>query len=173
MRKTLTRNPNYEIDNLGNIYSKTRNKKLTPKQNWDGYQRIQLWSHGKCNFVSLHTLIAEEFCEKPITTDRLVVNHKNLDKSDNRAENLEWITQKENIAHAMKNGHFGGIEATKKRLTLYSIHKGFIAEYESASELCRNHDFSHSQVCRLRRDPFTKTGQRSLMKNEYYVEDKS
>lgn len=173
MRKTLTRNPNYEVDDLGNIYSKKRNKKLSPKNNWDNYQRIQLWDNGTVKYVSIHILIAEEFCDKPATTDRLVVNHKNLNKGDNRACNLEWITQKENIAHAIKNGAYGAIEAVKKPLLLYSIHDGLIGEFESAKVLCDQYGFTHSNVCSMRRNPTTTLGKQRLLRKEYYVEDKS
>lgn len=101
MKKTLTRNPSYSVDEQGNVYNK-RGKLLSPKKNWDGYERIQLWSKCRNEFVSIHILIAEAFVPNP--NGYRVVNHKNGIKNDNRAENLEWCTQQQNIRHAWDTG---------------------------------------------------------------------
>ncbi len=100
--RILERNPNYAVSKDGRVLSIRRRKVLTPKQNWDGYQRVQLWDRGKCEFVSIHRLIAEAFLSNP--EKKPLINHKNGDKSDNRIENLEWCTQQENIAHAWESG---------------------------------------------------------------------
>lgn len=47
-----------------------------------------------------HRLLAEVFIPKNCVNVELVVNHKNGIKGDDRLENLEWCTQKENIEHA-------------------------------------------------------------------------
>lgn len=104
---TYPNNPDYLVDRAGNVYSlKCRQfpvpHKLTGKLNHDGYLRIQIWKDNKCRFVSVHRIIAETFIPNP--NNKPFVNHINGDKSDNRVENLEWVTQKENIAHAWKNG---------------------------------------------------------------------
>ena len=68
-------------------------KSLTPK----GYLRIRL--EDKTSFV--HTHIAYAFLgPKPA---ELQVNHKNGIKTDNRAINLEYVTNYENRQHAVKN----------------------------------------------------------------------
>jgi hypothetical protein len=92
----------YAVSRDGLVFSIRQVRRLTPKQNWDGYQRVQLYDHGKCEFVGIHRLIAETFLPNP--ENKPFVNHKNGDKSDNRSENLEWCTQKENIRHAWDNG---------------------------------------------------------------------
>ena len=51
--------------------------------------------------VPTHRVIAELFLGGP---EKETVNHKNGIKTDNRAENLEWATQRENNAHAVKTG---------------------------------------------------------------------
>lgn len=100
--KILDRNPLYAVDETGLVYSLRKGKSLTPKQNWDGYLRVQLYNHGDCEFVGIHRLVAEAFIPNP--DNKPFVNHINGDKSDNRAANLEWCTQQENIAHAWETG---------------------------------------------------------------------
>lgn len=100
--KELKRNPNYLIDEYGNIYSKRFKKLLNPKHNHDGYLRIQIWKNNKCEFVSVHRLVAETFIENPL--NKPFVNHKDGNKQNNHVSNLEWCTQKENIKHAWSNG---------------------------------------------------------------------
>lgn len=59
-----------------------------------GYLAVFLYKDGERIQVSVHRLVAEAFCEKKQGATE--VNHKNEIKTDNRAENLEWVTHKEN-----------------------------------------------------------------------------
>jgi len=63
-----------------------------------GYLRTSFSHHRKKEFVSVHRLVAKNF----IPNDDVLkneVNHKNGIKTDNRAENLEWVTKSENLLH--------------------------------------------------------------------------
>lgn len=67
-----------------------------------GYFYVQLWSGNKTRLFRLHRIVAEAFIGHP--PSGTVVNHKDGDKSNNRADNLEYVTQKENIRHAISTG---------------------------------------------------------------------
>ena len=63
-----------------------------------GYPQIALCRNGKYARRPVHRLVWEAF-NGPIA-GRLEVNHKNLDRADNRLENLELLTHQENVKHA-------------------------------------------------------------------------
>jgi len=67
-----------------------------------GYAKVCLSKNGVHKYPHVHTLVANAFCNKPEGAE--VVDHINENKSDNRASNLEWVTQKENVQRAWKTG---------------------------------------------------------------------
>lgn len=68
----------------------------------DGYLKTILTNQfGKTCDERIHRLVALAFCDKP--ENHNVVNHKNMVKNDNRAENLEWSTVQKNTKHAYDN----------------------------------------------------------------------
>lgn len=88
---------NYLINKNGDIYS-IKNKRLLKKTcNPNGYIYYNLNNKS----ILAHRIVAFTFIEN---TDKSKdqVNHIDGDKTNNRVENLEWVTSKENINHAMK-----------------------------------------------------------------------
>ncbi len=150
-KKEYPFNKNYIVYDDGRIFSKRYKKFLIPKENWDGYHRIQIWEHNKCKYVSWHRIIAETFIPNP--NNYKVVNHLNGNKQDNRVENLEWCTQQENIRHAWKTGlsHSQINGKLSKKVDQFDLDDNYLKTWESQMEVERQLHVPHeivSNACR-------------------------
>jgi hypothetical protein len=94
----------YEVSDQGRVLSKRTNLFLKPNIMNHGYACVHLYSGGKQSRVvkTIHQLVALAFI--PNSYNCREVNHKNFLRRDNRVENLEWVTRKENVAHALAAG---------------------------------------------------------------------
>ena len=86
----------------GSYLTKERQLKITADT--EGYARITLYSRNPKDKIRdyLHRAVAEVFVANP--ENKPQVNHRDGDKLNNAAYNLEWATCKENINHAHENG---------------------------------------------------------------------
>lgn len=97
----------YEASSHGRIRSLHRTRRHRAKSEFvaqcdlRGYKTCVLSKNGKRGTKMVHRLIAMTFLGMPEDSKK-TVNHKDLDKANNRPENLEWLTLKENIRHASK-----------------------------------------------------------------------
>lgn len=87
----------YAVNTSGQIYSYRSSRFLSPYRDTGGYYRVDL----KDRAYYVHRIVAEAFLPNPNNVPE--VNHLNLDKSDNRLCNLEWVSHLENIEHYWKH----------------------------------------------------------------------
>lgn len=96
--------PGYHISNLGRLKGRS-GKILKTKPNHNGYHTMCLKPNGrkgKCECIRIHILVAKAFIPNP--DNKPQVNHIDGNKNNNRADNLEWCTNQENMIHAYRHG---------------------------------------------------------------------
>lgn len=159
----------YEVSNLGNVRGVNRvhfrrdtsgreypvhvpSRLLRKKDNTNGYYRVTLSKDNHTKQVFVHRLVAEAFVQK--TPDCDYVDHINADRHDNRASNLQWISQGDNIHYSYVRGN---------RVPIFQLHPDFIEKanvaakkpvirddgvvFQSVTEAAKAMGVSHGCVC--------------------------
>lgn len=105
----------------GRIYSLRAGRYLTPVVQKSGYCHVTLSQDGKKSNFLVHRLIAIAFIPNP--DEKPTVNHKDGNKQNNSLGNLEWMTQKEQIHHALLTGLMGGTRNPDRALDDEQAHQ--------------------------------------------------
>lgn len=102
------------VSDQGRIKSLLRDGRiLKTSMDKKGYVRLRVTLDRKKYAFKVHRLVAKAFIENP--EEKLQVNHINGNKTDNRAINLEWVSNAENAHHAIQSGLWKNVFETSRR----------------------------------------------------------
>lgn len=128
----------YRVSSDGQVWSCRSSKVLKLRETKAGYFRAHLSKGGCAKDLAIHRLVATAFLPNPHNLPQ--VNHKDENKANNRAENLEWCTLRDNINHGTC------IERThqKQRKKVECVETGEI--YDSVTDVHKKHGHSLSFI---------------------------
>lgn len=89
----------YTVSNDGIVYSK-KGVPLVPKVMRKGYLRVRVYKGGRKHWLVIHQAVARAFIPNPNKYN--CINHKDENKTNNRAGNLEWCTLAYNLGYGSK-----------------------------------------------------------------------
>ena len=91
---------NYVIREDGTVWNLKTNRQVNGTLERNEYHSVQIVVNGKRKSIMTHRLVAEAFCENPNNYN--IVHHKDGDKHNDKANNLEWVSAKKNSQEAKK-----------------------------------------------------------------------
>lgn len=95
-------NGEYLASSKGRIKTAKSGRILSPCVDNHGYLRVALFKADRNRRFKVHRLVASAF--HGAAESSMEVNHIDGNKKNNRPENLEWVTPKENVSHAIRTG---------------------------------------------------------------------
>lgn len=124
-----------------------------------GYEELKLCVNNKITHKTIHRLVAESFVPNP--NNEPVVHHKDNNQKNNHHSNLEWTTQKKNIAYS-----YDLMSPTRnfKKCELHHVSNGFIKSFDDKGSACiyANEKFGCSKTSLMK---YLITGEYKLVLN--------
>lgn len=140
-------NGQYKVSNQGRVMTTKTGRILTPVVDARGYERVCLFKADRDHRYKVHRLVAIAFLTNPKGKEQ--VNHKDGNKRNNCVDNLEWVTNEENMHHSRINGLHDGhrrfCESKKKRIVAIHIESGEETIYDSILSAKKAIGTSHIQ----------------------------
>ena len=134
------------IQKKGETVAFYKTKLISTYKDSTGYLVVSVRDkNGNIYRKKVHRLVAEAFIPNP--NNLPVVNHKDEDKTNNRIDNLEWCTSKENANHGTRNSRIQ--KALSNRVAQYTVDGQLIKVWNSMSEAAKH--FGASTTTYIRR----------------------
>jgi hypothetical protein len=127
-----------KLVNYGNVYSLINNVQLKGVNNGNGYLRVKLNER----LFYIHRLVAMAFIPNPKCYKE--INHKDENKLNNNADNLEWFSHKYNMKFGTRNKR--AIDNTKKSVIQYTMSGKYVCSYNSIVEAAGKMSISKGNI---------------------------
>lgn len=105
----------YEVSNMGRIRNSKTGRLRKLRDNKKGYLHVCLHKNRKLKWMTIHKLVGLMFIENDDPVNKTQLNHINEIRTDNRAENLQWVTPKQNCNHGTRNKRISMSRKNKKQ----------------------------------------------------------
>lgn len=152
----------YQVSNLGRVRSLgngssnvSKERIMKPYKEKKGYLRVRLCKNGKYKHFLIHRLVANAFIPNP--NNKPFIDHIDTNPSNNKVDNLRWVTNKENcnnpltINHLIENSGLknmkGKLNHLSKPILQFSIDGEFIRKWDSAADITRELGISNGNIC--------------------------
>lgn len=144
---------NYMVSNLGRVKSLNYNhtgkeQVLKPLKHNKNYLMVILYKNGKYKNFKVHRLVAKTFLPNP--DNKPCIDHINTNRSDNRVDNLRWVTQKENnnnpLTKEKQVGKIGKLSPNHKPILQFNLNGNFIRRWDCAYDVQMELGFNQSNI---------------------------
>jgi hypothetical protein len=151
--------PAYDVSNRGRVRSYYRRGRgahiadtpqriLKPVPLTTGYLSVGLRKNGELTTTRIHKMVALAFL--PLADSSLQLNHKDGNKSNNTAENLEWVTARQNVRHYL-NVLGGAIANNFKEQQGEKNHQAKLTDSQAVTirALYSTGEYSHREIAKM------------------------
>jgi hypothetical protein len=164
----------YQVSDLGRVRSvdrvvvgrfgdyKAKGRVLAQKDNGYGYLRVVLAKNGRMSNKYVHRLVASTFIGNPLNLEE--VNHKDENKSNNKADNLEWCTSSYNINYGERSKK--AVETKNRRKSIgaeravlkLSKNGDVLEEYKSVKSAAQKNGVFRANINKCCNGQYSQTG---------------
>lgn len=134
------------VDDDYNIYNARTGRKLKPHKGTDGYlQVLYREPDGKTVHERVHVIIGHLFVDNPNPEHLKYINHIDSDKTNCSLDNLEWVTNSQNVKHGWHSGN----RTHKNNTAVRAIKDGCVYEFSSIRKLAKELHLDRHKVARI------------------------
>lgn len=138
--KNIENYPDYMVSSMGRVKSLKQGKERLLKLNKcnNGYLKVTLSDKKEIKQFKVHRLVAQAFIDN--SNNKEFIDHINTIKTDNRVENLRWVTRTENNNNPLT------VEKYTKPIIQLNKDMELVKIWKSAREIEKKLGFDHSNI---------------------------